>query len=382
MSSTKNQTGKLRAIQGVSHLMALALAGLSLVTGCLFWANAGPDADFLTGALMGALPEILAVVFIFTIAAMATSNHKRIGTYAAILVVAAAMLISWGVSYVGSYMYWETIDDRAITQSQTSASSTLRNTLQADLARYESELKTFEGVGREDVTTLEALLERCRQVSRDECLTTDVQGRLATNKAINALEVKKKDTIDALMTLATSEQTAIESGVFSPTVFLASFSINSRAFLHTFYAEAIKIVLFLMGLWATVQLKRVSDQEQVVLEDKVAEFAEQLSRAEAIKADLQRQLEELKAKQKKPKVASKPKQATPKPKPAPAIEKVAVIKPKPIQAAATPAASNYIDVPEIQADVSTLMVRKRGSSQFSHPSAQQVLPFELAGQGL
>ena len=359
MSSTKNQTGKLRAIQGVSHLMALALAGLSLVTGCLFWANAGPDADFLTGALMGALPEILAVVFIFTIAAMATSNHKRIGTYAAILVVAAAMLVSWGVSYVGSYMYWETIDDRAITQSQTSASSTLRNTLQADLARYESELKTFEGVGREDVTTLEALLERCRQVSRDECLTTDVQGRLATNKAINALEAKKQDTIDALMTLATSEQTAIESGVFSPTVFLASFSINSRAFLHTFYAEAIKIVLFLMGLWATVQLKRVRDDEHVVLEEKVAELGEQLSRAEAVNADLERQLEELKAKQKKPKAPSKPKQAAPKPKPEPAIQNVAVIKPKPVQVPATPAASNYIEVPEILADGATKMVRKQ-----------------------
>ena len=359
MSSKKNQTGKLRAIQGVSHLMALALAGLSLVTGCLFWANAGPDADFLTGALMGALPEILAVVFIFTIAAMATSNHKRIGTYASILLVAAAMLASWGVSYVGSYMYWETIDDRAITQSQNTTNSTLRNTLQADLARYESELKTYEGVGREDVTTLEALLERCQKVSRDECLTTDVQGRLATNKAINALEAKKKDTIDALMTLATSEQTAIESGVFSPTVFLASYSMNSRAFLHTFYAEAIKIVLFLMGLWATVQLKRVSDQEQVVLEDKVAEFAEQLSRAEAIKADLERQLEELKAKQKRTKPATKPKQSGPKPKPAAPVEKVAVMTPKPVQAPATPAASNYIEVPEIQADGSTKMVRKQ-----------------------
>ncbi|MEP1145455.1 MAG: hypothetical protein ABJH52_17155 [Henriciella sp.] len=285
--------------QGLSKLkiaalvVALALSAFSLVTGVLYWSNGAGETDIAAGIFAGALPEIMVVLFFVALDLMWKQKQKGSGTFAGIVVVTVALLVSWLASSAGSFMYMTTMDERAIASSKATVSNTREATLQTDLARFNTELNAYEGVKREDVSALEDLLERCPNVPRDECITTDVQQRLATNKAINGLEEKKSETLGAIEALATTEQNTIRDSQFSLALFAAKLDFASREFLFIAYLDTLKIILFFVGLWASLRLRLLADAtrgEQLDLKKHLDERFEEII---AIKAELETKLDDL-----------------------------------------------------------------------------------------
>lgn len=283
----------LSKLKNAALVVALALSAFSLVTGVLYWSNGAGETDIAAGVFAGALPEVMVVLFFVALDLMWKQKQKGSGTVAGIIVVTIALLVSWLASSAGSFMYLATMDERAIANSKAAVSTTREATLQADLARFNSELKAYEGVKREDVSALESLLERCPNVPRDECITTDVQQRLATNKAINGLEKKKSETLNAIEALASNEQDTIRASQFSLALFASKLDVDSREFLFIAYLDTLKIILFFVGLWASLRLRLLADatiEEQLDLKKHLDDrFAEIM----AVKAELESKLDDL-----------------------------------------------------------------------------------------